>query len=46
MPIGWVARKWVELRSDVLDYEVSRRPKLPVRDYAMFVDEDDDDSSV
>lgn len=44
--VGWALRQYIEPRSEVLDYELSRRPKIPIRDYHSFVDEDEDDDMV
>ena len=41
--IGWALRRWIEPRSHVLDYELSRRPKIPVRDYSSFMEDDEED---
>ena len=43
VPVGWAARQYIEPRSDVLDFELTRRPKMPIRDYASYMDEDEDD---
>ncbi|TIA11935.1 hypothetical protein D6C80_07154, partial [Aureobasidium pullulans] len=46
VPVSWAPRQYIEPRSDVLDYELSRRPKIPIRDYASYMDEDEDDDMV
>ncbi|KAG9633867.1 hypothetical protein KCU64_g15634, partial [Aureobasidium melanogenum] len=46
VPVGWALRQYIEPRSDVLDFELTRRPKMPIRDYASYMDEDEDDDMV
>jgi hypothetical protein len=46
VPVGWASRQYIEPRSDVLDFELTRRPKMPIRDYASYMDEDEDDDMV
>ncbi|KAH0292518.1 hypothetical protein KCU62_g1878, partial [Aureobasidium sp. EXF-3399] len=46
VPVSWVSRQYIEPRSDVLDFELTRRPKMPIRDYASYMDEDEDDDMV
>jgi hypothetical protein len=46
VPVSWVSRQYIEPRSDVLDYELARRTKMPIRDYASYMDEDEDDDMV
>ncbi|KAH0168645.1 hypothetical protein KCU67_g3390, partial [Aureobasidium melanogenum] len=46
VPISWALRQYIEPRSDVLDFELTRRPKMPIRDYASYMDEDEDDDMV
>ncbi|KAI4722397.1 hypothetical protein E4T48_01272 [Aureobasidium sp. EXF-10727] len=46
VPVSWAPRQYIEPRSDVLDFELSRRPKMPIRDYASYMDEDEDDDMV
>jgi hypothetical protein len=47
VPVGWVNRQYIEPASEVLDYELIRRPKMPVRAYDVSymdeMDEDEDD---
>jgi hypothetical protein len=46
VPVSWAPRQYIEPRSDVLDYELSRRSKMPIRDYSSYMDEDEDDDMV
>ncbi|KAK6005304.1 hypothetical protein QM012_008083 [Aureobasidium pullulans] len=46
VPVSWALRQYIEPRSDVLDFELTRRPKMPIRDYASYMDEDEDDDMV
>ncbi|KAI5250627.1 hypothetical protein E4T42_04920 [Aureobasidium subglaciale] len=46
VPVSWAPRQYIESRSDVLEYELSRRTKMPIRDYQNYIDEEEDDDMV
>jgi hypothetical protein len=41
VPIGWCLRQYVEPRSDVLDFTLSRATGMPTKDYDIGEDSDD-----